>query len=153
MVTVGVPIVTDSETNERAVGAHIGVRVGYEVDVLVVEGHAGFHSWSLDNGLGGRSNFYGPYIGFGGRLRIPASETFVPYVGAGIHLFWVGSKNRAHRLSPTLPWTLGAEIHLGETRDWMLHVGLTAEVFLPGKDAFVARAWSLEPYAGLGLRF
>ncbi len=153
-VSVGMPVVVDSEgAYDPSLGVKFTARAGYQIDILVVEGHVGFQQFGARNPVGrGRSNVYGPLIGFGGRLRFEVNETLVPYVMAGLRLSWWGAEGDDQlRFAPTLVSQLGMEFHLGATNDWMIHAGVDVDVYMPGK-AFVDRAFSIGPYVGVGLR-
>lgn len=152
--SLGMPVVVDSEgAFDPSLGVKFTARAGYQIDVLVVEGHAGFQHFGARNPVGrGRANVYGPFIGFGGRLRFEVNETLVPYVMAGLRLSWWGVEGGNElRFAPTLVSQLGMEFHLGATSDWMIHAGVDVDVYMPGK-AFEQRAFSIGPYVGVGLR-
>jgi hypothetical protein len=153
-VSLGMPVVVDSEgAYDPSLGVKFTARAGYQIDILVVEGHAGFQQFGARSPVGrGRTNVYGPFIGFGGRLRFEVNETLVPYIMAGLRLSWWGVEGvNELRFAPTLVSQLGMELHLGAANDWMIHMGVDVDVYMPGK-AFVDRAFSIGPYVGVGVR-
>jgi hypothetical protein len=151
---VGLPVVVDSDgAYDPSLGVKLAVRAGYQIDVLVIEGHAGFQQFGARNPVGsGRANIYGPFVGFGARLRFEVNDTWVPYIMGGLRLSWWGAEtDRDLRFAPTLVSQLGTEIHLGGSQDWMIHAGVDVDVYMPGK-AFAQRAFSVGPYVGVGVR-
>lgn len=153
-VSVGLPVVVDSDgAYDPSLGMKLTARAGYQIDILVIEGHAGFQQFGARNPVGrGRTNVYGPFVGFGGRLRFEVNDTWVPYVMGGLRLSWWGNDvDSGLRFAPTLVSQLGTEIHLRAARDWMIHAGVDIDVYMPGK-AFAQRAFSIGPYVGVGLR-
>ena len=153
-VSVGLPVVVDSDgAYDPSVGMKLTARAGYQIDILVIEGHAGFQQFGARDPLGsGRVTAYGPFVGFGARLRFEVNETLVPYLMGGLRLSWWGNElDRTLRFSPTLVSQLGIEIHLRGSRDWMIHAGADFDVHMPGK-AFEQRAFGVGPYVGVGLR-
>jgi len=153
-LSLGMPVVVDSRgAYDPSLGVKFTARAGYQIGVLVVEGHAGFQQFGTRSPVGrGRANVYGPFIGFGGRLRFEVNETVVPYVMAGLRLSWWGvERENELRFAPTLVSQLGMEFHLGAARDWMIHAGVDVDVYMPGR-AFTQRAFSIGPYLGVGLR-
>ena len=153
-VSVGLPVVVDSDgAYDPSLGAKLTVRAGYQIDVLVIEGHAGFQQFGARNPAGGgRANVYGPFVGFGGRLRFEVNDTWVPYIMGGLRLSWWGTEvDRDLRFAPTLVSQLGMEFHLRGANDWMIHAGVDVDVYMPGK-AFAQRAFSIGPYVGVGVR-
>ncbi|MEZ4325848.1 MAG: hypothetical protein R3B40_11555 [Polyangiales bacterium] len=153
-VSLGLPVMLDSEdAYDPSLGTKLTVRAGYAIDILVIEGHAGFQQFGARDPLGsGRVTAYGPFVGFGARLRFEVNETLVPYLMGGLRLSWWGNElDRTLRFSPTLVSQLGIEIHLRGSRDWMIHAGADFDVHMPGK-AFEQRAFGVGPYVGVGLR-
>ena len=157
-LTVGLPIVIDSRDDyDNGIGAEVTFRIGYEIDILVIEGHAGFQSFQQDASAPGNPSrrVTGPFLGFGARLRFPVSEVFVPYVMGGLRLSWWKVTGASVKFAPTMVSQLGGEIHFGAgagDAEWMLHVGIESHVYMPGK-ALANRAWSLGPYGGVGIQF